>query len=81
MMTTDITMQFSRTLGALRLAAPRLGEHTASILASIGYTLAQIVCRTAPGDLARRAVVVWAGPTVPVTTNVLYPFGGPAGPV
>ena len=38
MITTDITMQFGRTPGALRLLAPYLGEHTRPILASVGHT-------------------------------------------
>ncbi len=42
MMTTAVTMNFSRTPGELRLPPPRLGQHTEEVLASIGYTPDQI---------------------------------------
>jgi crotonobetainyl-CoA:carnitine CoA-transferase CaiB-like acyl-CoA transferase len=42
MIVTDVTMQFGRTPGSLRLPAPRLGEHTDTVLASIGYSAEQI---------------------------------------
>jgi crotonobetainyl-CoA:carnitine CoA-transferase CaiB-like acyl-CoA transferase len=42
MITTDVTMRFSETPGSLRRLAPRLGEHTADILAELGYDSAKI---------------------------------------
>jgi crotonobetainyl-CoA:carnitine CoA-transferase CaiB-like acyl-CoA transferase len=42
MLTTAVTMNFSRTPGELRLPPPRLGQHTEEVLAAIGYTAEQI---------------------------------------
>ena len=42
MLTTAVTMNFSRTPGELRLPPPRLGQHTAEVFAAIGYTPEQI---------------------------------------
>jgi len=42
MLTTAVTMNFSRTPGELRLPPPRLGQHTEEVFAAIGYTAEQI---------------------------------------
>ncbi|HUP94714.1 MAG TPA: CoA transferase [Burkholderiales bacterium] len=42
MVTTAIPVQFGNTPGSIRLAPPRLGEHTKSVLQEIGYSDADI---------------------------------------
>jgi len=42
MVTTAIPVQFGNTPGSIRLAPPRLGEHTKSVLQEIGYGDADI---------------------------------------
>ena len=42
MVTTAIPVHFGNTPGSIRLAPPRLGEHTKSVLQEIGYSDAQI---------------------------------------
>jgi len=37
-----VPVKFSETPGAIRLAPPRVGEHTGAILAELGYTAGQI---------------------------------------
>ena len=50
MMTSDVTLRFGATPGALRLPPPRLGEHTVEVLSAIGYTEERIAAVTTPGQ-------------------------------
>ncbi len=44
-----VPVKFSETPGAIRLAPPRVGEHTGAILAELGYTAGQIDALRAEG--------------------------------
>jgi len=44
-----VPMKFGVTPGTIRLAPPRVGEHTETILADLGYTLQQIQALRAEG--------------------------------
>ena len=46
--TTAIPVSFSETPGELRLAPPRLGEHTAELLGELGYSAAEIAAISNP---------------------------------
>jgi crotonobetainyl-CoA:carnitine CoA-transferase CaiB-like acyl-CoA transferase len=44
-----IPMTFSATPGTIRLAPPRIGEHTGAILSELGYTPEQVDALRAEG--------------------------------
>lgn len=55
MVTTAVPVQFARTPGAIRLAPPRLGEHTDSVLRELGYSGAEIEDAARGGRSAARS--------------------------
>ena len=53
LVTADTAVKMTGTPGGVRVRAPLVGEHTARVLADVGYTATEITALTGSGGACR----------------------------